>query len=96
MRSVCRYTPGDSSHPLPLRRRLSRTAPHGSAYEAARRRVAHIIFQARTHVWTQSQFPAEPLFRFNEADVSEPMVSTPEFEDITKCITDDNVDQCGR
>jgi len=61
------------------------------AFEAARRRVAHIIFQARTHAWTQSQFPAPPLFRFDEEDIPDPMVSTPEYEDIMKCITDDRI-----
>jgi hypothetical protein len=60
------------------------------AYEAARRRVAHIIFHARTHVWTQNQSGVEPLFRFDEADIPEPMASTPEHEDITKCMTDDH------
>ena len=58
------------------------------AFEAARRRVAHILFQARTHLWTQRQFPAEPLFRFDEADIPEPMVSTPEYEDLTKVADD--------
>ncbi len=59
------------------------------AYEAARRRVAHILFQARIHVWTQTQYPSKPLFQFDECAVPEPMVSTPEYEDITKCITND-------
>ena len=58
------------------------------AYEAARRRVAHIIFQARTHVWTQTQYPSKPRFLFDEAVIPEPMVSTPEYEDISKHITD--------
>ena len=61
-----------------------------SAYEAARRRVAHIIFQARTHVWTQAQYPSKPLFHFDAAAIPEPMVSTPEYEEISKCITDDH------
>ena len=56
------------------------------AYEAARRRVAHIILQARTHVWSQSQFPVQPLFRFDESDIPEPMASTPEYEDLMKCL----------
>jgi hypothetical protein len=60
------------------------------AYEAARRRVAHIILQARTHVWTQTQYPSKPLFQFDEAVIPEPMVSTPEYEDIAKCINDDH------
>ena len=59
------------------------------AYEAARRRVARIIVQARTHLWTQRQFPVQPLFRFDEKDIPEPMASTPEYEDIMKCLTDD-------
>jgi hypothetical protein len=53
-----------------------------TAYEKARHRIAHIIFQARNHVWIQSQFPTEPLFRFNAAELPEPLASTPELEDI--------------
>ena len=60
-----------------------------AGYEAARRRVAHIIFHARTHVWTQSQFPVAPLFRFDERAIPEPMAPTPEYEDIMKCLTED-------
>jgi hypothetical protein len=60
------------------------------AFEAARRRVAHIIFQARTHVWAQAQFASKPLFQFDAAVIPEPMVSTPEYEDISKHITDDH------
>jgi hypothetical protein len=56
------------------------------AYEVARRRVAYIIFQARAHVWTQAQYPSKPLFQFDVAVVPEPMVSTPEYEDISNYI----------
>ncbi|MGL4622854.1 MAG: hypothetical protein ACRCZS_28000, partial [Chroococcidiopsis sp.] len=60
------------------------------AFEVARHRVAYIIFEARAHVWAQSQFPTEPLFHFDNADIPEPMTSTPEYEDIIQYITHDN------
>ena len=59
------------------------------AYEAARRRVAHIIFNARFYLWGQTQYPPCPLFQVDETVTPEPMASTPEFEDITQCMTDD-------
>jgi hypothetical protein len=59
-----------------------------AGYAIARDRVAHIIFQARAHRWSQSQFPIQPLFQFDDADSPEPMTSTAEYEDIIQCITD--------
>ena len=79
-------------YPTPLIETAAFTDENAQAvYKAARRRVALIIFQARTHVWTQTQFPTKPLFHFDEADIPEPMVSTPEYEDISKWIADDNI-----
>lgn len=56
------------------------------AYEAARHRVAYIIFQARAHAWVQTRFAVEPTFRFSEADIPDPMAETPESEEITKYV----------
>jgi hypothetical protein len=63
-----------------------------AGYETARDRVAHIIFQARAHQWSQSQFPTQPLFQFEEADILQPMASTAEYEDIIRYITDESAD----
>lgn len=59
-----------------------------TAYETARRRVALILFQARTLVWIQAQYPSKPLFQFDEAVIPEPMASTPEYEDIISHMRD--------
>jgi hypothetical protein len=63
-----------------------------AGYETARDRVAHIIFQARAHQWSQSQFPTQPLFQIDETDIFEPMASTSEYEDIIQYITAQNTD----
>ena len=59
-----------------------------AAYETARRRVALLIYHARTHVWVAAQFPAEPLFRFSETDLPQPMIDTPEYAEISKYVAD--------
>jgi hypothetical protein len=61
-------------------------------YEIARDRVAHIIFQARIHQWSQTQFPSQPLFQFDKTDIPEAMTSTPESEEIAQYIIDKNTD----
>jgi hypothetical protein len=57
-----------------------------AAFDAARTRVAYIIYYACGHLRIQSQYPGKPLFRFFETDLPDMMVSSPESEDISNQI----------
>ena len=59
-----------------------------SDYEAARCRVAQIFYRERTHVWLSAQYPVNPRFRASEPDFPQPMVSTPEYEEISRYVVD--------
>ncbi len=57
-----------------------------AAYENARRRVALILYHARAHIWARTQFPTEPLFRPSESEFPQPMVDSPDYEEIAKYV----------
>jgi hypothetical protein len=59
------------------------------AFEAARRRVAHILFNARFWMLSERQFKVEPMFRFADGDLPDPMVETAETQEIEKYVTED-------
>ena len=63
-----------------------------SAYESARRRVAHIIFNTRIHQWSkdmiQKEFPYNPAFRLLDSELPDPASDSPENQEIMHYITD--------
>lgn len=54
-----------------------------SAYEAARSRVALILYHARKNVWLKTQFEVEPMFYPSEPDFP-PLVDSPDDEEISQ------------
>jgi hypothetical protein len=64
---------------------------HGDAkarsdYEAARSRVAQILYYERAHALWSAKFPAKPRFYASEADYPPPMTNTPEYQEISKYV----------
>jgi hypothetical protein len=72
---------------------IDEAAFHGDAkarsdYEAARSRVAQILYHEQAHVWLSAQYPVKPRFRASEADFPQPMTNTPEYEEISRYVVD--------
>jgi hypothetical protein len=59
-----------------------------SAYEAARRRVALMLYFARGHRRIKTKYPAEPMFRLSEADLPAGPMNSAESEEISKYVMD--------
>ena len=61
--------------------------PARSAYEAARRRLAHVLRIARTHARIGTRFPGQNIgFQVSEASSEIAMEVTPEDKEIRECL----------